>query len=130
MRTRYGAVIVGALVGTALRVGITELVPVTGDGFPWPTLVINVVGSFVLGALVGHAWGSAPDWLKAAIGPGLLGTFTTFSAVALALASLPIATAVGYAAASLLLGLGASYAGLRVGGGRRRRSLDADGAEL
>ena len=49
---------------------------------PWTTLGINVAGSFVLAALT-TLWIARPHtafWLRAGLGPGLLGSFTTFSA--------------------------------------------------
>jgi CrcB protein len=52
-----------------------------GDVFPWGTFVVNVSGSFVLGALVGlfsHRLG-VPLWLQAAATVGFLGAYTTFS---------------------------------------------------
>jgi CrcB protein len=54
----------------------------TGGGFPWGTLCVNVVGSFVLGAIVQMA--STPRSLSAtanvAMTVGVLGGFTTYSA--------------------------------------------------
>jgi fluoride exporter len=47
--------------------------------FPWGILVVNVSGSLVLGAVTGAA---LPADLLAVVGTGLLGGYTTFSAVA------------------------------------------------
>ena len=108
------AVLLGALAGTALRLGVDVLI-----GTPLSTLLINIVGSFALGLLVARLWTTASPALKAALGPGLLGTFTTFSAVAVALVSLTAAgdwmPALAYLAATLLGGLAAAFAGLRLG---------------
>jgi CrcB protein len=53
-----------------------------GSAFPWGTLVMNVVGSFLLGFLmtsrVGTADGPAAAW-RFALGTGALGGFTTYS---------------------------------------------------
>jgi len=38
----------GGAVGAAARSGLEKLFPITGAEFPWPTLSINVVGTFVL----------------------------------------------------------------------------------
>jgi len=117
------AVIVGGLVGTGLRLGIDALIPHGDDGFPWSTLIINVVGAFALATLVARAWRRAPAWLRAGLGVGLLGSFTTFSAVAVSLVSLADAgewtTAVAYLAVTLIAGLAAAWAGLASGGERR-----------
>ncbi|MBC9955510.1 CrcB family protein [Yimella sp. cx-51] len=45
---------------------------------PIGSLAVNVLGSFVLGLLVGH-FGHDPQWTRVA-GVGLMGGFTTFSA--------------------------------------------------
>jgi CrcB protein len=111
---RFVAVFAGALLGTALRLGIDAIV-----GTPLSTLLINVVGSFVLGVLVARVWPGASVALKAFLGPGLLGTFTTFSAVAVALVSFTVEGewmfALAYLAATLIGGLLAAFAGLRLG---------------
>lgn len=120
------AVLIGGAVGTALRLGIDALLPHGDDAFPWATLGINVLGAFVLGALVSSAWDRAPAWLRAGLGPGLLGSFTTFSALAVSLVTLAAAEewmlAAGYLAASILLGLTAAGLGLRLG--RRSPPID------
>ncbi|MDF1477563.1 CrcB family protein [Leifsonia sp. H3M29-4] len=124
------AVLIGGAVGTALRLGIDALLPHGDDAFPWATLGINVLGAFVLGALVSSAWDRAPAWLRAGLGPGLLGSFTTFSALAVSLVTLAAADewmlAAGYLAASILLGLTAAGLGLRLG---RRSPLIDEAAE-
>lgn len=113
------AVLIGGAVGTALRLGIDALLPHPDDAFPWVTLGINVLGAFVLGALVSSAWDRAPAWLRAGLGPGLLGSFTTFSALAISLVTLAAEDewmlAAGYLAASIVLGLIAAALGLRLG---------------
>ncbi|MCU1441291.1 MAG: CrcB family protein [Rhodoglobus sp.] len=113
------AVLLGGALGTALRLGIDTLLPHTDDAFPFSTLLINTVGAFALGALVARVWPTAPDWLRAGLGAGLLGSFTTFSAVAVSLISMTSAgewmPAALYLVATLLLGLGAAWLGLRAG---------------
>jgi len=112
------AVVLGAILGTGLRLGIDELVA-PDSAFPWATLLINVVGSFVLGLLVARVWPSAPAWLRAGLGTGLLGSFTTFSAVIVSLLTLTAAgmtvVAVGYLVASLVFGFAAALLGGRLG---------------
>lgn len=105
------AVFIGGLVGTGLRVAVDTLL-----GLEIATLAVNVVGSFVLGLLVARLWPAASTWLKAALGPGLLGSFTTFSAFAVILVELGF-TLEGllYLGATLVLGLGAALLGLRLG---------------
>jgi len=116
------AVLAGGAIGTVTRAAIDLA---TADAHPWPTLGINVVGALALGLLVARVWPIAPEWLRAGLGTGLLGGFTTFSALALAVAQRPDAESLAYAAASVVLGIAAAWAGLRLGG-RPRAALAVD----
>lgn len=113
------AALLGGVSGTGLRLAIDTVLPHTGTEFPLGTLVINIVGAFALGLLVARHWSGAPEWVKAGLGPGLLGSFTTFSAVMVTLvtqtASGEWMLAATYLVLSLSLGLGAAALGLRVG---------------
>lgn len=111
--------LVGGAAGTALRLAIDAAIPHADDAFPLSTLMINTLGAFLLGALVSRLWSTAPAWLKAGVGPGLLGSFTTFSALAVGLVGLTAAgelpTALGYLGLTLVLGFGAAWLGLALG---------------
>jgi fluoride exporter len=113
------AVLVGGLLGTGLRLGIDALLPHTSPGaFPLSTLLINVVGSFLLALLVARVWPTSPTWVRFGLGTGLLGSFTTFSALVVSLVQLSFAfpaVAVLYLGASLVLGLGAAWLGFELG---------------
>jgi CrcB protein len=78
----YVAVAAGGAVGCAARYGLTQLIQlVWGRDFPIATLIINVLGSFVLGFLFFETLERltmAPA-LRVAILTGGLGGFTTFS---------------------------------------------------
>jgi CrcB protein len=115
------AVAAGGLAGTELRYGLGLVFPDAAGAVPWTTLVINVAGSFVLAALT-SLWIARPHtafWLRAGLGPGLLGAFTTFSAVVFSIDQLARAGEhpvwLIYLGLSLLLGLGAAAAGWRTG---------------
>ena len=69
---------VGGAAGALLRFGIDTAAP--DAVFPWPTLGINVVGAFVLGVLPALAVVRRSRTVALALGPGLLGGFTTVSA--------------------------------------------------
>ncbi|MEP6482293.1 MAG: CrcB family protein [Rhodoglobus sp.] len=113
---QLAAVMIGGLIGTSLRLGIDALLPHRDDAFPLSTLIINTLGAFVLGALVSRLWPVAPVWLRVGLGPGLMGSFTTFSAVAVGLVGLSVAnqwmTALAYLGLTLVLGFGAAGLGL------------------
>ena len=87
------------------------------QGFPYGTLVVNVLGAFVLGVLVGAAVGG--DAYRLA-GTGLLGAFTTFSTWALESHRLgedgELRVGALNFAVSLVLGIVAAWAGRKVGG--------------
>lgn len=115
------AVAVGALAGTELRYGLGLLFPEASGAVPWTTLSINVGGSFILAALT-TLWIARPRtafWLRAGIGPGLLGSFTTFSAVVFSIDQQARnghhAAWLVYLGLSLVLGLGAAAAGWKAG---------------
>ena len=76
------AVAVGGALGALLRYGVgLFFIKRLGEGFPWGTLAVNLVGSFLIGFIALYAverkW-SDPAYLFAVT--GCLGGFTTFSA--------------------------------------------------
>jgi CrcB protein len=96
---------------------------------PLVTLMINVVGAFALGVLLEALTHSRIDdgrqkVIRLAVGTGLLGGFTTYSTLAvdtvLLLRSGASLAALGYAGGTVLLGVLAAAAGVRLG--RRGRS--------
>jgi CrcB protein len=120
------AVFIGGLAGSAARIGITLMAGRFDDyWWPYPTLAINLVGSFALGYLVGHGMGSLPAWLRMGITTGFLGAFTTLSAISLDVAVPIVRHGVGpllvmgsYAVGTIVLGLVSAIAGLRLGSRR------------
>jgi fluoride exporter len=73
---------VGGACGALMRFGISSgVAAVFGSGFPFGTLVVNVVGSLLIGVLyvflTERLMGGAG--LRALLVVGLLGAFTTFS---------------------------------------------------
>jgi CrcB protein len=115
------AVVLGGMLGTGLRLALDLALPHPVDGFPWSTLLINVIGSLLLGLLVGTVWRrpTSASWLKAGLGVGALGAFTTFSAVMVSAVAMSASgqwmLAAGYLVASVVLGIGAAALGLRAG---------------
>jgi CrcB protein len=104
----------GGAVGSAARYAVSVALPHGRSDLPLGTLLVNVVGCLLLGVLVG-AWPRA-RWARPFLGTGVLGGFTTFSALALEtdrLLDRSPAVAVVYAGLSVLLGLGAAWVGLR-----------------
>lgn len=112
-------VAIGGVAGTLARYGLGTAV--SSDALPWLTVGINVVGSFMLGALVsvGGHWFS-PE-LRTGLAVGLLGGFTTFSTfsadVFLELEAGDVGEAAAYLTASVVLGVVAAGIGYYAGRG-------------
>ncbi len=98
----------GGALGAVLRFALIRL----NDRWPLGTLVANVVGSLLLGVLVGV---TDDPLLRAGLGTGLLGGLTTFSTFAGEVAARPGRAAAVYATTSLVTGVLAAAVGLMVG---------------
>ena len=81
-------VFLGAGIGGALRHGVNVgCARACGTAFPWGTLTVNVVGSFLMGAVAAWlAFRAGEGWSQPVLlflTTGILGGFTTFSAFSL-----------------------------------------------
>jgi fluoride exporter len=79
---RFFWICLGGAVGTGARYLLSGwLLRVAGPGFPWGTLAVNVLGSFLLGLVLQIPLGAdlfSPT-LRLALATGVLGGFTTYS---------------------------------------------------
>jgi len=118
------AVFLGGALGTSLRLGLDLGTAALDWPAGWSTVVVNVLGSFLLGVVISRLPARAPHWLRAGLGAGTLGGFTTFSALAVMIVAAPDAGALplafGQLILSLVLGIAAAMAGLATGPGRSR----------
>lgn len=119
-----GLVALGGMLGTGLRHGLTLATPAPAEA-ALATLGINVVGAFALGLLVAtlSRRGAASNARTRLVwGTGLLGGFTTYSALALDTVTLleadRVASALAYGLGTVALGLAAAWAGLVLGHSR------------
>jgi fluoride exporter len=119
--TSYLLVFLGAGIGGALRHTVNlGCARYFGIAFPWGTVTVNILGSFLMGLLAGWlAFKSQEGWsqpLRLFLTTGILGGFTTFSAFSLDAVLLwergAAASAAGYVAASVLLSISGLVAGL------------------
>ena len=107
--------------GTLLRAGCnTLLIRLLGHGFPWGTLAVNLIGSFVFGAISGlvHSRGILSSEVETIILVGLFGGFTTYSSFAfqsteMLITGRPLLAAV-YVATTVTASILAVWAGLRL----------------
>ncbi|MUV36612.1 putative fluoride ion transporter CrcB [Lentibacillus sp. JNUCC-1] len=111
-------VMAGGTIGAVLRYGIGAFV--SYDAFPYATLLVNMLGCFLLGWLL--TLGKVkkklhPDW-SLLLGTGLLGSFTTFSAFSFETVQLlendMIGRALIYVTLSIGAGLILAYAGVKL----------------
>ncbi|OYV50713.1 MAG: camphor resistance protein CrcB [Acidocella sp. 20-58-15] len=116
----YLYVAVGGALGSVARFWVANtMVILTGPEFPWGTLLINIIGSFVIsffGVLAGPgARLGVPYEMRVFVTVGLCGGFTTFSAFSLQTIDLikngQSSRAMIYVAASVILCLGACALG-------------------
>ena len=99
-------VVLGAAVGAPLRFVVGH--HLDRDGLAWGTLLVNVVGSTLLGVFTG--W-SLSGHAMALLGLGFCGGLTTYSAFAVRTHELGWASGAGYAALTILLSVGGCAAG-------------------
>lgn len=113
------AVAIGGAFGAVARYTLIGWVgTLAGHGFPWGTLVVNIVGSFLMGVLIelGALKLNLSNEMRGFLAVGVLGAFTTFSSFALDFATLwqrgESLPALSYAIGSAVLAILALFAGL------------------
>lgn len=113
-------VLLGAAVGAPLRYLTDRAVQRRHDTlFPWGTFSVNVIGSFVLGAVIGAARaGAVPQQVQLGLGVGFCGALTTYSTLSYETLRLAETGARFFAAAnvvaSIVAGLGAAFVGAAI----------------
>jgi CrcB protein len=77
----------GGAIGTLCRFGLAWLMTPISQSMPWGTIVINIVGSFVIGAFgtltLAEGRHPAPEAIRLFVMVGICGGFTTFSSFSL-----------------------------------------------
>jgi CrcB protein len=120
----YLAVAAGGALGSVARFWLVGVMTaLTGPRFPWGTLLINVLGSLVIGMVAGVTltparMGIHPD-LRIFLMVGICGGFTTFSSFSLQTLELiqtgDVVPALGYIAGSVILCLAFVWGGWLLG---------------
>jgi CrcB protein len=119
---RFVLICMGGAVGTGARYLLGGVVARwAGPDFPYGTLLINVLGSFLIGLVqqVGLSSLLIPEALRLALAIGVLGGFTTYSSFSYETIKLleagSWAAATGYVALTTALCLACCAAGLSLG---------------
>jgi CrcB protein len=115
-------VFLGGGIGATARYGLQGAVyKMTGAGFPYGTLVVNVLGSFLIGLLItsfGERFMVNPS-LRVFLTIGILGGFTTFSSFSYETMALlrdgSYMLGLANIALSVVVCLGATWIGIMVG---------------
>jgi fluoride exporter len=122
--TTWLAVAIGGALGSLARFWLgAATAALTGPRFPWGTLLINIIGSFIIGlvaalTLIPGRIGMHPD-MRIFLMVGVCGGFTTFSAFSLQTLEMlqtgDLWPAVGYIGGSVVLCLIAVWGGWAIG---------------
>jgi CrcB protein len=117
----YLAAALGGALGALARWGVGTALPHSPGDWPWATLLVNLTGCLLLGALLAVLLARFPrhPWLRPLLATGVLGGYTTYSTFAVDVVQLADAgawaAAAGYVVVSVLGGVFAASAGLRLG---------------
>lgn len=119
----YIAIGIGGMIGAVARYSIS-MIFMGGNGFPYGTLIANLIGCFLLSFLLNHhrIKQKLPVEILSAISVGVIGAFTTFSTFAvetIGLWSTNALVAITYTVMSVCLGLLFCYGGYRLATGKR-----------
>ena len=117
---KFFLVFAGGGLGAVARYGVGLGMGRAGlTGWPYATFAVNVIGGLLMGVLAGvlaHRGGEGADHWRVALGVGVLGGFTTFSAFSLETALMierrQVLSAGAYAALSVVVCVAAVFAGL------------------
>jgi len=107
----------GGAAGTLGRAAVAYALPASADAFPWATLMVNVVGSLIVGLVVVAALERvAPSrYFRPLLATGLCGGLTTFSTFVVEADLLIKHGRTGTAALYVLVSLTGGVAAARIG---------------
>ena len=108
----------GAAIGSLARLQVSYLIQIPSEtSFPWATFLVNVIGALGIGIVAGTPRIMKIEARRHFLVTGVLGGFTTFSAIAveaLELATSPVIS-ITYVVATFAIGVMATHIGTLVG---------------
>jgi CrcB protein len=111
----------GAVIGSLARLQISYLIQAPSEtSSPWATFLVNVIGALVIGVVACLPKIMSNEARRHFVVTGILGGFTTFSAIAvetLQLATRPVIS-ITYVLATFAVGLAATHIGSLLGARR------------
>jgi CrcB protein len=111
----------GAVIGSLARLQISYWIQTPSEtSFPWSTFVINVIGALVIGLVASSPKIMNNETRRHFVVTGILGGFTTFSAIAvetLNLATTPLIS-IAYVIATFAIGIAVTHIGSLIGNRR------------
>lgn len=113
MKKLGGLAAIGAAIGSAIRYQLGLVI--NSQDFPWATFTVNIVGSFLIGLLIALPIITNNDERRVFLITGVLGGFTTFSAVAVETLNLAANLALVYVFTSFGAGLIAALIANQIG---------------
>jgi CrcB protein len=108
----------GAVIGSLARLQISYWMQTPSEtSFPWSTFIVNVIGALLIGLVASSPAIMNNETRRHLVVTGVLGGFTTFSAIAvetLNLAATPLIS-ITYVVATFAVGIAATHIGSLIG---------------
>jgi CrcB protein len=108
----------GAVIGSLARLQISYWIQTPSEtSFPWSTFIVNVIGALLIGLVASSPKIMNNEIRRHFVVTGVLGGFTTFSAIAvetLNLATTPLIS-ITYVIATFAIGIAATHIGSLIG---------------
>jgi len=119
---KFGVVAaLGAVIGSLARLQVSYLVQTPSEtSFPWSTFAVNFIGALLIGLVASSPKIMSNETRRHFVVTGILGGFTTFSAIAvdtLNLSGTPVVSAL-YVVATFAVGVAATHIGSMLGNQR------------
>lgn len=105
----------GAIVGSLLRYAVSLALPHTDPlTWPWATFAVNIIGALAIGVIASMPRIMTDESRRHFVVTGVLGGFTTFSALAVETIQLSGVQALLYVSATFAVGISATHAGSKL----------------